>query len=180
MRRWGCFLFPLALPGKRGRDSCSSHWGRSFVPRLGGSRPLNRPGPAAGQALSGSAADSVPPRGAVHELDVGVGRPSTVPLATRHHLRFFSSARPPAGGGDEPGSVCLATLPHFRPLSTVREATWRWGMFGTHGERPQGARAESCARVRGGAGPQDGRTRRANAASGRGFALRGADSPRPS
>lgn len=27
-------FFPWLCPEKRGRDSCSSHWGRSFVPRL--------------------------------------------------------------------------------------------------------------------------------------------------
>ena len=131
MRRWGCFLLPLALPGKRGRDSCSSHCEDPSSIACS-PRRASITGPVAGQALPGSASGSVPPRRAMDELDVGVRGTSTVPLAT-HHLRSSSSSvRPPARGPRQPTRQRV-----FRPISGVREAAWRWGRFGTHGERLQ-------------------------------------------
>lgn len=83
-------------------------------------------------------------------LDVGAG--GSLSRSTRRTTppEVFL-LRPPVGRGGRPGSVGLATLPHFRSVWRARGAPWSWGMLGTHGEKPQGALAEPCASARGGA-----------------------------
>lgn len=158
-------FFPWFCPEKRGRDSCSSHWGRSFVPRLLASEALDHRTvlalPRDRRFLTRP--QVVPPRGAVDELNAGVGRTATVPLrrTTPPEVLFLqrAPARPRAAGTDQ--AACVWRPSRTSGLFRLCEgATWRRGMFGTHGERPQGAQAEPGASVRGGAGPRDGRTAR--------------------
>lgn len=178
MRRWASFLLPLALPGKRGRDSCSSRW--------------QNPSSLAGSPRSASITGPPwPCRGTgTSWLRLGVcsSARSCARVGRRGQGSLYSSPRhmtPPEvllllQRAPARGRRWRTKQRVFGPISSVREAAWRWGRFGTHGERPQVALAQPCASVRGGAGPRDGRTRRANAALGRSFALRGADSLRPS
>lgn len=101
--KMGLFPFPLALPGERGRDPCSSHWGRSFICRRLASKALDH---CTARALPRDRRLLAPPR--VPSLREGLrgrlrcrarGEP-LVPLAARPHLRSSSCARSWAAGAD--------------------------------------------------------------------------------
>lgn len=163
-RRWGCFLFPLALPWERGRDPHSSTLGRVFrrpPARLGGPGPLDRPFPGPYRGTAGFWV-LLGLRPYVRSRVAGA-------LAAPPHL-----SRPASAGTHRAAWVWRFSRTSGLSCVCARGIPWGSGMLGTHWVE---SLAEPCGSARGGAGRETGAQKRVQ---GGAPALPGAGLPSPS
>lgn len=177
MRRWGGFLFPWLCPEKEG-GILEAHAGEE--PRSAAGRPASEARAHRGAlALQRDGRLRASPRffpsarSRVDGLDAGAGGASVVPVASRPHLRS-SCARPPTR------QRAVGEPPALPAREECERGSWALRDARYPGRKTAPSAGGTQRRRPRGAGRRDRRPERANAAPGRGFALRWADERRPS